>query len=323
MKMLVLGGSRFIGLHLVRLLHHQGHDVSVLNRGQTKAELPAGVTRLHADRSRADQVISALRGSSYDVAFDISGYTRASLLPVIEALDNRVGRFVFCSTTGVYAPSEVVPIDESFPLFRSPEASQYARDKVECEDLLMGIHGQGFPVTILRPPYVYGPDNYIRDREFSFFARLAQGRKVVIPGDGLTLIHLVHVDDLVAAFAAAPEHRQTLGQAYSVCGPDAITANGFVQTIGEAMGATPAVVHVPPAEYRAAGQQSYPYEWAASSVYSIEKARRDIGWAPKYRMADGLAMTYRWWLEQGLDEAPWDFSGEDELLEGRSAGGVA
>ena len=195
MKMLVLGGSRFIGLHLVRLLHHQGHDVSVLNRGQTKAELPAGVTRLHADRSSADQVKSALKGSSYDVAFDISGYTRASLLPVVEVLDNRVGRFMFCSTTGVYAPCEVVPIDEGFPLFRSPEARQYARDKVECENLLMEMHARGFPVTILRPPYVYGPDNYLRDREFSFFARLTQGRKVVIPGDGLTLIHMVHVDD--------------------------------------------------------------------------------------------------------------------------------
>ena len=130
----------------------------------------------------------------------------------------------------------------------------------------------------------------------------------------------------MAAFAAAPEHRRTLGQAYSVCGPDAITANGFVQTIGDAMGATPAVVHVPSAEYRAAGhagKPAFPYEWAASHVYSIEKARRDMGWAPKYRMADGLAMTYRWWLEQGLDKAPWDFSGEDELLEGRAAGGVA
>ena len=323
MKMLVLGGSRFIGLHLVRLLHHQGHDVSVLNRGQTKAELPAGVTRLHADRSSADQVKSALKGSSYDVAFDISGYTRASLLPVVEVLDNRVGRFMFCSTTGVYAPCEVVPIDEGFPLFRSPEARQYARDKVECEDLLMEMHARGFPVTILRPPYVYGPDNYLRDREFSFFARLTQGRKVVIPGDGLTLIHIVHVDDLVAAFAEAPEHRQTRGQAYSVCGPDAITANGFVQAIGEAIGATPTVVHVPAGEYRAARLQAFPYEWAASRVYSTEKARRDMAWAPRYRMEDGLAMTFRWWLEQGLDNAPLDFSAEDEFLEGRAAGGVA
>ena len=56
MKMLVLGGSRFIGLHLVRLLHDQGHEVSVLNRGQTEVELPAGVKRLRADRTNAGEV---------------------------------------------------------------------------------------------------------------------------------------------------------------------------------------------------------------------------------------------------------------------------
>ena len=167
MKMLVLGGSRFIGLHLVRLLHDQGHEVSVLNRGQTGVELPEGVERLRADRTEPDEVKSALGRTSYDVAFDISAYTTASLLPVVEALDGRIGRFVFCSTTSVYAPSEVVPIDEDFALFRTPEASQYARDKIECEDLLLGAYSRGFPMTILRPPYVYGPDNYIAEREFS------------------------------------------------------------------------------------------------------------------------------------------------------------
>ena len=314
MKMLVLGGSRFIGLHLVRLLHDQGHEVSVLNRGQTEVALPAGVKRLRADRTNPGEVKSALGRASYDAAFDISGYTPASLLPVVEALDGRVGRFVFCSTTSVYAPSEVLPIDEDFALFRTPEASQYARDKIECEDLLLGVYSRGFPMTILRPPYVYGPDNYISEREFSFFARLTQGRNVVIPGDGLTLIHLVHVDDLVNAFTTAPEQSKALGQTYTISGPDAITANGFVKAIGEAMGVRADIVHVPPAAYDSAGVRAYPYEWLESRVYSIEKARRDMEWVPQYHMSDGLAMTYRWWLDQRRDSEPWDFSSEDRFM---------
>ncbi|HBD85478.1 MAG TPA: NAD-dependent epimerase, partial [Dehalococcoidia bacterium] len=75
MEALVLGGSRFIGLHLVRLLSEQGHDVTVLNRGQTPVEFPDGVETLTADRTNPDQVKAALEGTSYDVAFDISGYT--------------------------------------------------------------------------------------------------------------------------------------------------------------------------------------------------------------------------------------------------------
>ena len=97
MKVLVLGGSRFIGLHLVRLLHDGGHQVTVLNRGQTQSDLPDNVVRLIADRTDTEQVKVALKDGSYDVAFDISAYTKATLKPVIEALEGRVGHFVFCT----------------------------------------------------------------------------------------------------------------------------------------------------------------------------------------------------------------------------------
>ena len=315
MNTLVLGGSRFIGLHLVRLLHEQGHRVTVLNRGQTEADLPDGVTRLVADRNDASAVKAALQGASYDAAFDISAYTTATLKPVIDALAGRVGRFVFCSTTSVYAPSDTVPIHEDFPLFRTPDANQYAKDKVECEDLLVdAFNRDGFPMTILRPPYVYGPDNYIAAREFSYFARLTQGRRIVIQGDGLTPVHPVHVDDLADAFAAAPGRSGTLGQAYTICSPDAITANGYVHAIADAMGVSAEIVHIEPGEYEVLGQQLFPLEWEATRIYSTEKAREDLEWTPHFHMRGGLEMTYRWWLSRGLDKEPWDFSSEDEAL---------
>ena len=99
MKALVLGGSRFIGLHLVRLLVEKGHEVSALNRGQTSVDLPSEVHRLYADRYDGDQVAEALGDASFDVVFDISGYDPDSLKPVLDSLEGNVGRFVFCSTT--------------------------------------------------------------------------------------------------------------------------------------------------------------------------------------------------------------------------------
>lgn len=315
MKVLVLGGSRFIGLHLVRLLHDDGHQVTVLNRGQTRANLPDNVVRLIADRTDAGQIKAALKDGSYDVAFDISAYTTSTLKPAIEVLEGRVGRFVFCSTTSVYGPNDTIPIEEDFPLHRSPDASQYARDKIECEDFLVEAFNQrGFPMTILRPPYVYGPDNYLKAREFSYFARLKQGRKIIIPGDGLTPFHPVHVDDLADAFAAVLGKSQTLGQTYTICSPDAITANGYVRAMAEIMGVSAEIVNMEPRDYDALDQQLYPFEWAVSRVYSTDKARRDLGWSPKFHMRDGLEMTYRWWLAEGLDKEVWDFSNEDEAL---------
>ena len=323
MKVLVLGGSRFIGLHLVRLLHDDGHHVTVLNRGQTQANLPDSVVRLIADRADTEQVKAALKDDSYDVVFDISAYTTSTLKPVIEILEGRVGRFVFCSTTSVYGPNDTIPIEEDFPLHRTPDASQYARDKIECEDFLVEAFNQrGFPMTILRPPYVYGPDNYLKAREFSYFARLKQGRKIIIPGDGLTPVHPVHVDDLADAFAAVPGKSQTLGQTYTICSPDAITANGYVRAMAEIMGVSADIVNMEPRDYDALDQQLYPFEWAVSRIYSTDKARRDLGWSPRFHMRDGLEMTYRWWLAEGMDKEVWDFSNEDEALV-RAGSGLA
>ena len=319
MNVLVLGGTAFIGLHLVRLLCEQGHTVTVLNRGISETVLPEGVNRLAADRTEPAKVRSALKDASYDAVFDISGYTPEALEPVIESLEGRIGHFVFCSTTAVYAPSDVAPVRDDFPLHRGPDAGDYARNKVVCEDMLMeAFSDRGFPATVLRPPYVYGPDNKLKQREFSFFARLTQGRTILVPGDGLTLFQSVHVDDLAAAFAAAPGRTQTLGQVYTVAGTQAITVNGYVRTIGEVMGVSPETVHVEARDFEALPQRLgipdqdiFPFEWRVSNVYAIEKAMRDLDWTPKYDMRDGLAMTYEWWKAQGLDAEEWDFSHED------------
>jgi len=317
MEALVLGGSRFIGLHLVRLLNEQGHDVTVLNRGQTPVEYPDGVGTLTADRTDPAQVKKALDGTSYDVVFDISGYTPESLTPVVDALEASVGRFVFCSTTSVYAPSDTAPIVEDSPLFRGPDASQYARDKILCEDLLMdAFDDRGFPVTILRPPYVYGPDNYLHQREFSYFARLSQGHRIIVPGNGLNMVHAVHVDDLANAFAAAPLLEETMGQAYTICGPDAITLDGWVTAIGNVMSIEPEIVHASLSQYHSLSSeaQTFPYAYDDNLVYTNEKARQTIDWSPRYHMNDGLEMTYQWWQSQTMSREVWDFSADDEAL---------
>ena len=322
MNVLVLGGTVFIGLRLVQLLHQQGHTVTVLNRGVSDAVLPDGVERLTADRLDPSKVRSALKGASYDAVFDISCYVPEALEPVIEALDGNVGHFVFCSTTSVYGPSFLSPITEDFQLDRRPDASDYSRDKVACEDMLMkAVSERDFPATVLRPPYVYGPHNKLKQREFSFFARLTQGRPIIVPGDGLTLFHPVHVDDLAEVFAGTPGRAHTVGQVYTASGPQAITINGYISTIGEIVGVSPQTVHVEARDFDAlvqrlevSDQDIYPFEWRASHVYTIEKAMRDLDWNPRYGMHDGLAMTYEWWKEQGFDEEEWDFSNEERAV---------
>ena len=318
MEYLVIGGTRFVGLRLVQLLHRQGHTVTVLNRGQTQGRLPPGVDRILADRSDPAQVVAGLKGGQFDAAFDISGYKPSELQPVVDTLEGNVGNYVFCSSVGYYAPSDVAPIREDSPLIPGPRP-----DKILCEELLLGMFRQrGFPVTIIRPPYVYGPHDHIQRRLFSIFARLTQGRAVIVPGDGLALTHSVHVDDLATAFALIPGRAQALGQVYNATGPEAITANGYIRTIASIMGIDAEIVHINVRDYEAMLEELtqvrtaeiFDYNWQESLVYSNEKLRHELEWLPRYDIRSGVEMTYKWWLDQGMDKEPWDFSSDDQAL---------
>jgi len=315
MDSLILGGTQFVGLHLVEYLIKEGHKVTILNRGLSEAKLPDEVTRLTADRNDKKQVAEVLKGKSFDVVYDISGYTPNVVEDILDILDGQIGHYVLCSTTSVYAASEIRPVFEDSALDRRPEASDYAREKIACEDLLLKFHAEhGLPTTSLRLVYVYGPHNNLKQREHTFFARITHGRKLIVPGDGQRLLHFIHVDDLAAAFATVPTRKQATGQIYTIAANEMITVKGYIQTLSDIMNKEVEVIHVEPKRYEELEANVFPFGWGISSVYSNEKARRDLDWAPRYNIHDGLAMTYQWWLEQGHDKEPWDFEGEDQIL---------
>ncbi len=318
MRALVLGGTRFIGLHLVYELLRRGHQVALLNRGQAPAALPPDIERLYADRADPTAVKRVLRGREFDVAFDISAYTTSTLAPAVEALEGHVGRYIFCSTVGVYAPSETLPITEDQPLAKdTSQTSQYGLDKVACEEYLRERwRARAFPFTTLRPCTVYGPNNYNPQREFSLFARLLRKRPILVPGDGSAVIHLVHVSDLARAFAAAPETGSSRGQAYTLAGPEAVTLLDYVSLLGRIVGIEPSLVLVPPEMLDDRGApSSFPaYPWRSSAIYDTKKAQAHLDFQPR-PMAVGTAETYRWYIAEGLNDRPWDFSAEDGLLE--------
>lgn len=324
MNVLVLGGSRQIGLHLVRLLHRQGHTVTVLNRGQTQVSLPIGVNKIIADRSVADQVTTLLDGRVYDTVFDISGYRPSEVEPVVNVLDGNVGHYVFCSTVAVYSPKiKVMPILEDSPLNRYPDADDYSREKILCEDLLIErFNRTGFPVTIVRPPYVYGPHDQVERRLFSLFARLSLGRKLVAPGEGYAFTHVVHVDDLTTAFAAISSRADVIGQAFNVAGLEVITFNGYIDLIAKVMKVEPQLVRVSIRDYEEMLEALSPIQsneifdlgWKDSVIYSTEKVRNRLPWLPQYDIPSGIEMTYKWWLDKGLNREIWDWSADDKAI---------
>ena len=323
MDCLVLGGSRFIGLHLVQALAGSGHRVAVLNRGITPVTYPAGVEHLRADRFDTAAMQTALRGRSFDGVFDVSGWGPTEVGIAVDALAGRMRHFLFTSSIAVYAPTEVFPVTEEFPLMRDAGGGKYSLGKVACEDLLVeAAHRHGFQMTMVRPPSVYGPHNYLETREFAYFARLEQSRKILLPAHGLSIVHLVHAEDVARAFILCLANPAAYGQAFNIAGNELVSLRGWVQIMADVVGVEVDIVYVPTeleayVEYGPGPPlppESFPINWHFNAALSNEKAQRLIGYVPRYSMADGLSQTYEWYRRQPPGRWQRDFSRDDECL---------
>ncbi len=247
MRVLVMGGTRFNGLALVNELVKYGHDVTILNRGQTEAKIPHGVRRLYADRTNHQQLSEVLGKEEFDVVQDISGYSIDDVKPMVEIFRNRIGHYIFASSTVIYGPTKILPIRESHPVDLSDRQSEYGRQKLICEAYLFNEYrSNGFPATTMPFSMVFGPHNIIPDREQRMFKRLLLGRPIMIPGDGTTLSQIGHVEDEAVALRMVMMQPQTFGKRYNITGKDYWSDEGYVDTFADIIGVTPTKVFIPP-----------------------------------------------------------------------------
>jgi UDP-glucose 4-epimerase len=314
MRVLVVGGTEFIGLHLVQALRRDGHEVLVLNRGRRPDRLPGGVRLIVCDRQDHTALRHALAGQRVDGLVDVTyaPTTGADVEALLEALAGRVGHAVFVSSGRVHDHARPIPYDEEAP--RSLYWGDYAKHKIAGEDAyLRWSRDRGLPVTIVRPTHVYGPLN-TRNNETFFFDRLVRGRPVLVPGTGGWLRQFGHVEDLAEAMARILGRPAAFGRAYNVTGEEVVTQVGFVEVIADVLKRPLTLVPVPP---RPGGPpvpfgQNLAYDCHA--VYTTTRIRAELGIRPRWTLAAGLAHTFEWYLAQGLDRRDVDFSADDRHL---------
>ena len=304
MRVLVVGGTEFISLHLVRALLRERHDVVVLNRGRQPGRVPAGVKTIVADRKDHAALGRALAGERFDGLMDITyaPTTGDDVRALLVALDGRAGHAIFVSTGRVHDHALPIPYHEDTP--RSLFWGEYAKNKIEGEDAYLS---SGLPASVVRPTHVFGPLN-TRNNETFFFDRLVRGRPVLVPGAGGWLRQFGHVEDLADAMAAMLGDRRAFGRAYNVTGEESITQVGFVELIAEVVKRPVSFVHVPKAPFG----QNLVYDCHA--VYTTTRLRHELGIRPRYTLTSGLAQTFEWYLREGLDRRDVDFKEEDALL---------
>lgn len=329
LNVLVMGGTRFNGRACVYELYRAGHRVTVFNRGKSADDLPRGIERLQGDRHDAAALRDVLGNREFDCVVDVSAYTLTDdVKPLIDVMSGRIGHYLFISSTGLYTSPSALPIREGASVDRDAQ-TPYGWNKLDIEEYLFrGYATGGVPATTVAISMVFGPHNNILDREQRMFARFLQGRPVLIPHDGNTIGQVGHVDDQSRAIRMMLANPITFGKRYNVTGNDCFTDNLYVDTFERVLGITPERKSVSPAvmdevwasnrwEASALVQRlGTAYRWNEHLLFSIDRARRDLGWEPEYTFESAVAQTYAWFVDTGRSaRAEFDWTFEDGLLD--------
>jgi nucleoside-diphosphate-sugar epimerase len=276
------------------------------------------VKSIKGDRKDCASVKRLVEGKRFDAAFDLSyaPTTGEDVDCFLRALGPQV-HYIFCSSTSVYArEGRVSPIKEDFA--RQGWEGTYGRNKLESEDLLFARSTSGEArVTILRPTFVYGPQNPYY-REAFFFDRISMERKVLLPAP-VKAMQLVHVADLARAMVAALERDQPAGRAYNIAGSETLMQDEFVEEVSRAVGKCVQLVPFDRALVR--GERESRMYFGASldtgvdCVFDTTAAKRDLKFSATTSLADGLSQCHSWWLSHKEAYAKYvDFGLEDNIL---------
>lgn len=234
-----MGGTQFIGRHVVEGLLASGDEVTLFHRGETNPELFPEAEHLLGDR---DADLGALSGRTWQATFDPSAYVPRQVRALAGALEGRGGRYVHVSSVSAYAPGAPPGSSEELALARLEDpatevvdASTYGGLKALCELAAHGAFGEAsehpwpaVPVSIVRPTYVVGPHDYT-GRFTWWVERLARGGRVLAPGPPESPFQVIDVRDL-AAFCVRLCHGEASGTFHAVSPAPPFSFGDFLRT---------------------------------------------------------------------------------------------
>ncbi len=324
MRVALTGASGYTGSHILKRLLARGDTVKALVRPasitpelkSSGAEIVPGVLGRAEDARALVEGCDAVMhvAAVYRTAGHPDAYYREvnveGVRKLLEAsLAEGVRRFVHTSTVGVHGDVKNPPCDEEGPIAPS---DIYQETKAEA-DALAREFGRVHPieVAIVRPAAIYGP---AETRLLKVFRGIARGRYAVV-GSGKPHYHLVYIDDLVDGFLLALDRKEAAGETFIIAGPCSLSQDELAREVAKATGGSVWPFHIPAWPIQRVGDVveavcvalglEPPIHrrrvdfWVKNRSFSIDKARRLLGYAPKVDVKEGIEHTARWYRENG------------------------
>lgn len=322
MRILFVGGTGLISSACSLATQQAGHDLWLLNRGQSKLKLIVSEERIIiADATNSEQLRLALKGATWDVVVQWVGFQPDHIADDVETFAD-VGQYVYVSSASVYQkPPSSWLITE-----RTPTVNpfwEYSRQKIACEQLLQRAHNEsGFPVTVVRPSLTYGVSQIpvaigSWEKPFTLVDRMRRRAKILVPGDGTAIWTLTDNSDFAKGLIGLFGQQSAIGEDFHITSDEALSWNQIYTLVGEAAGVEPDILHIPSDAIVAADSTQLGSLWgdkSNSAVFDNTKLRSIVpDFAATMSFADGVRETVAWFdadpSRQAIDDtanALWD-----------------
>ena len=335
MRILIIGGTRFIGPYVVRRLIDAGHSVTLFNRGETKADLPASVNHIYGDRRALSSFAAEFKSAAPDVLLDMIPYTEEEAHTLMRVFKGVTARVVAISSADVYraygrllrlepgAP-DPVPLAENAPLRESryphrahatgPEDFKYHYEKILVERVVM--NDAELPATVLRLAAVYGAGDP-QHRLFGYLKRMDDKRPIILFGEEQARWRWTrgYVENVAASIALAATAERAANSIYNVGELVALAEADWVRSIGQAAGWRGEVITVP--------EDLLPEHPATNADYEhhletdTTRLRTELGYDESISREEALRRTIEWERSNppaDIFPAQIEYSAEDEAL---------
>ncbi|MDX9865628.1 MAG: SDR family oxidoreductase, partial [Anaerolineaceae bacterium] len=245
MKVLFIGGTGLISTACSKLAVEKGIQLTLLNRGTSTRPTAPGAKLLHADIHDPASLHAVLAGQDFDAVVDWIAFTPQDIQRDIDLFTGETGQFVFISSASAYqTPASNLPIRES-TLLENPFWA-YSRNKIACEELLVQEYRKSkFPFTIVRPSHTYDQTSVPVEGGYTVIDRMLKGKPVIVHGDGTSIWTLTHNTDFAKGLVGLLGNPRARGETFHITSDEWLTWNQIYQTLAEAAGVSPELVHIP------------------------------------------------------------------------------
>jgi nucleoside-diphosphate-sugar epimerase len=323
MKVLILGGTRFMGPYVVRRLSALGHDLTIFHRGETETELPPSVDHVHGDFARFADYVKALRARSPEVVLDMVPFREedAQRLLAFKGVARRVVTLSSCDVYRAFGrltrteagEPDPTPLTEASPLRERLSDAGLSYNKTAVERLTMSE--PELPATILRLPAIHGPGDS-QHRLFGYLKRMEDRRPAILIDQTVANWHWMrgYVEDVAEAVALAVTNETAAGRIYNVVEPEAFSEWDWIREIAKVVGWPGEIVALPPEQLpeKMRGKADYRQDMVVDS----SRIRRELGYAEIVPHAEALRRSIDWERANPptINPDDFDYQLEDRVL---------